>query len=107
LNIILCNDEYLHKLNLSFLNHDTLTDIITFDYTESDIISGDIFISISRIKENANKYSLAIKEELHRVTIHGILHLCGYGDKTKREKEIMTSKENEYLAERPYKLMNS
>jgi len=107
INIILCEDDYLHKMNLGFLDHDTLTDIITFDNSSEGVISGDVFISITRVKENANTYSETIKEELHRVTIHGILHLCGYGDKTETEKELMTSMENYYLAERPYKLMHS
>ncbi len=107
LNIILCNDVFLHRMNLEYLNHDTFTDIITFDYTEGDTISGELFISIPRIKENAKKYSKTLFEELHRVIIHGILHLCGYGDQTELEKEIMSSKENIYLAERPGKLIQS
>ena len=106
LNIIICNDEYLHKMNIDFLQHDTLTDIITFDNSDEDLISGDIFISIDRVKENAAIFSITIKEELNRVIIHGVLHLCGYGDKTEVEKEIMTSKENFYLAQRPYKLIS-
>jgi rRNA maturation RNase YbeY len=104
LNIILCSDRYLHKINVDFLQHDTFTDIITFDNSEEDIITGDIFISINRVKENAKIFSVTIKEELHRVIIHGVLHLCGYGDKTGLEKRLMTSKENYYLAERPVKL---
>lgn len=107
LNIILCNDDYLYKMNVDFLQHDAFTDIITFDYSDEDIISGDLFISINRIKENAKRFSITTKEELHRVIIHGVLHLCGYGDKKKSEKEKMTTKENHYLAQRPYKLSHS
>jgi len=104
LNVILCSDEYLYKLNVEYLSHDTLTDIITFDYSESNIISGDLFISINRIRENAKAYSIKIIEELHRVMVHGVLHLCGYGDKTKEERKTMRVKENFYLAQRPLKL---
>jgi len=107
LNIILCNDNYLHKMNLEYLNHDTLTDIITFEYSEGDTISGELFISIARVEENAKMFSKTLIEELHRVIIHGVLHLCGYGDKTNSEKKIMTSKENVYLAERADKLIHS
>jgi len=101
INIILCSDEYLHKINLEYLNHDTLTDIVTFDSTEDNIISGELYISIDRIKENAKKFSTFTMNELHRVIVHGVLHLCGFGDKTEKEKELMTSKENFYLALRP------
>ena len=107
LNIILCSDDYLYEMNVDFLQHDAFTDIITFDYSDEDIVSGDLFISINRIKENAKKFSITIKEELHRVIIHGVLHLCGHGDKKTSEKEKMTSKENYYLAEMPYKLSHS
>lgn len=107
LNIILCNDDFLHKMNLEYLNHDTLTDIITFDYTEGDIISGELFISFTRIQENAKLFSITQVDELHRVIIHGVMHLSGYGDKTDSEKKIMTSKENTYLAERADKLAHS
>jgi rRNA maturation RNase YbeY len=105
LNIILCHDDYLYKMNLEYLNHDTLTDIITFDYSETNTISGELFISITRVKVNAKIYSKTIVDELHRVIIHGILHLCGFGDKTIPEKEIMTTKENFYLSQRPDKLV--
>ena len=104
LNIIFCSDDYLLKMNQEFLEHDTFTDIITFDYSENEIISGDIFISLERVMENAKKYSMKIKEELHRVIIHGILHLCGLKDKLSADKKIMTQKENYYLSRRPDKL---
>lgn len=98
INIILCPDDYLYKMNVEYLQHDTLTDIITFDYSESDMVSGDIFISLDRIKENARKYAIRTADELHRVIIHGILHLCGYNDKSGQEKIQMTAKEDTYLS---------
>jgi len=101
LNIVLCSDEYLHKINLEYLNHDTLTDIVTFDYTENNIISGELYISIERVKDNTKVFSTFTMDELHRVIVHGVLHLCGFGDKTEKEKQLMTSKENFYLALRP------
>ena len=97
INYIFCNDKYLHKINLEFLKHDTLTDIISFDYSEEKKISGDIFISIERVKENATLFNVSFDNELHRVIIHGILHFLGYKDKTGHEKEVMRSKENECL----------
>jgi probable rRNA maturation factor len=96
-NVIFCNDEYLHNLNTKFLKHNTLTDIITFDYSEDDKIVGDIFISTERVRENARIFSQHSGMELSRVIIHGFLHLCGYKDKAKEEKEIMTQKENFYI----------
>lgn len=97
ISYIFCSDEYLHKMNLEYLNHDTFTDIITFDYTEENIVSGDIFISIDRIKENATKFKTVFENELSRVIIHGVLHLMGYKDKTPQQKEQMRSKEDFYL----------
>ena len=97
INFIFCNDDYLHQMNREYLNHDTLTDVITFDYTEGDMLSGDIFISIPRVKENAALYSLSFRDELNRVMMHGILHLCGYKDKTAREEKQMRGKEDEKL----------
>ena len=97
LNFIFCNDEYLHKINLEYLNHDTYTDVITFPYSEGEIIEGDIFISIERIKENSNKFEVDFDNELYRVMIHGVLHLLGYLDKSPEDKVLMTKKENEYL----------
>jgi rRNA maturation RNase YbeY len=104
INIILTNDEYLGKMNLQYLQHDTLTDIITFDYTEDRKISGDIFLSIERIEENATTFSRSVAEELHRVMVHGVLHLCGYSDKKPTEKKTMTHRENHYLSLRPVRL---
>jgi rRNA maturation RNase YbeY len=98
LNFIFCSDNYLLEINQQYLKHDTFTDIVTFDNSESsEIIIGDIFISIDRIKENANRYKVSEKDELHRVIIHGTLHLLGYKDKTKAHKTLMTSKEDQYL----------
>jgi rRNA maturation RNase YbeY len=98
LNFIFCNDDYLHSINLQYLNHDTYTDIITFPFEEGEVISGDIYISIDRVKENAISYKGSFEEELQRVMAHGVLHLCGYGDKTKEESIIMRSKEEAALA---------
>ena len=94
---IFSNDNYLMKNNIKFLKHDTLTDIITFDYSVGDIISGDVLISIDRVKENAKTYKVSFLNELDRVMVHGLLHLLGYKDKTKKERKIMTSKEDFYL----------
>jgi rRNA maturation RNase YbeY len=100
LNYIFCSDSYLIELNRQYLNHDTYTDIITFDNSETEgTITGDIFISIERIRENAVKFSGNDVDELHRVIIHGALHLLGYKDKTKADKELMTQKEDFYLAQ--------
>ena len=94
INYMFCNDDELLEINIKHLNHKTLTDIITFDYTEEKKISSDIFISIDRVLENAKKFEVAFEEELHRVMIHGVLHLCGYKDKSKSEAELMRKKEN-------------
>ena len=96
-NYIFCDDAYLLNLNETFLKHDTLTDIISFDNTMGRLISGDIFISVERVRENATIYEVSFEEELHRVMIHGILHYMGYKDKTDDEKSGMRSKENECL----------
>ncbi len=96
-SFIFCSDEYLLQLNQEYLNHDTYTDIITFPYTEPPLIEGDIFISIERVRENAAGFGLAFEQELHRVMIHGILHLCGYPDKTPEEASRMRQKEEEAL----------
>jgi rRNA maturation RNase YbeY len=104
INIIICTDNYLYELNQKYLAHDTLTDIITFDLSESNILLGEIYISIDRIKENARMFNVAVKDELHRVMVHGVLHLCGYKDKTKKDKEQMTIKEDIYLSKRTGKL---
>jgi rRNA maturation RNase YbeY len=97
INYIFCDDEYLYKLNVEFLNHDTLTDIISFDYSVGKIIQGDVFISVERVIENALDFSVPFLDELHRVMIHGVLHYCGYKDKTPKEAVIMREKENFYL----------
>jgi rRNA maturation RNase YbeY len=98
LNFIFCSDNYLLEINQQYLKHDTFTDIVTFDNSESsEIIIGDIFISVDRVKENADKYNVSQRDELHRVIIHGTLHLLGYIDKTKAHKSLMTSKEDQYL----------
>jgi len=96
INFIFCSDTYLHHINLEYLNHDTYTDIITFPYSENTIES-DIFISIDRVRENAEKFNTTFIHELHRVIIHGVLHLLGYGDKTPEEKQKMRNKENFWL----------
>ncbi|WP_166959935.1 rRNA maturation RNase YbeY [Yeosuana marina] len=98
INYIFCDDEYLHKLNVEFLNHDTLTDIISFDYTIGKIIQGDIYISIERVRDNANDFNVSFLEEVYRVMIHGVLHYCGYKDKTTQDASEMRDKENHYLA---------
>ena len=97
LTYVFCDDAYLHKLNVQFLNHDTLTDIISFDNSLGKQIHGEIYISVERVKENAATYQVAFLEELHRVIIHGVLHFCGYKDKTKKQQETMSCKENEAL----------
>ena len=85
ISYLFCDDEYLLGVNQQYLNHDTYTDIITFDYVAADLISGDIMISIDRVGENAEKFGVPFEQELHRVVIHGVLHLLGQGDKTDRE----------------------
>ena len=97
INYIFCDDAYLHKLNVEFLNHDTLTDIISFDNTMGKLISGDIFISIERVRENAATFNTSFEDELHRVIIHGVLHYLGYKDKNEEDQLVMTTKENESL----------
>lgn len=97
INYIFCDDEYLHKMNLEYLDHDTFTDIISFDYTIGDLISGDIFISIERVRENAKEYEVSFNEELLRVLSHGVLHYCGYKDKTEEQVLLMRTKEQEKI----------
>jgi probable rRNA maturation factor len=98
INYIFCNDSFLLELNKTYLNHTTLTDIITFDNTEGEIISGEIYISIERVKENAHLYNQSFIDELNRVMIHGILHLLGNKDKSSREKSLMRKKEDDCLS---------
>ena len=97
INYIFCDDDYLLKLNVEFLNHDTLTDIISFDYSVGKIIQGDIYISIERVKDNAVDFKVSTLEELYRVMVHGVLHYCGYNDKSEDEERVMRQKENHYL----------
>lgn len=97
INYIFCDDIYLHKINQEFLKHDTYTDIISFDYTLGKEVGGDIFISIERVLENAEKFDEVFENELHRVMIHGILHFMGYKDKTKKEKTLMRTREDEKI----------
>lgn len=93
-NVVFTSDEELLKTNLQFLNHDTFTDIITFDYCEGKTVNGDIIISVERVKDNAEQFKAAFDEELKRVIIHGILHLCGYKDKSAADELLMRRKEN-------------
>ena len=102
INYIFCNDDYLLGINIKYLNHNELTDIITFDYSIDKLLSGDIFISIERVKDNAISYNVDEKDELHRVMVHGVLHLCGYKDKSKDEKSLMRDKEDYYLSLRTF-----
>ena len=97
LNYIFCSDEYLLERNIKYLNHDSLTDIITFNFCEGKIINSDIMISIDRVKENSTIFENTFLDELHRVMIHGVLHLIGYDDQNEKEKQIMKEKEDFYL----------
>lgn len=97
INFIFCNDDYLLNLNVNYLSHKTLTDIITFDYSLDEIISGDLYISIDRIKYNSQKFFTSFEKELNRVMIHGILHLCGYKDKSQKDSKLMKFQENIHL----------
>lgn len=98
ISVIFCSDEYLLEMNKKHLQHDYYTDIITFNYVDDLLISGDLFISADRIKDNAVKFGVAFLEELYRVIFHGVLHLIGYNDKTEAEQKMMRQKENYYLA---------
>lgn len=100
INYIFCSDDYLHKINVDFLNHDTLTDIISFDYSVGKKLHGDIYISIDRVKDNAKDFKVELLDELSRVMAHGVLHYCGYKDKTDEEAKLMRSKEDYYLSKR-------
>jgi probable rRNA maturation factor len=102
INIIFVNDEYILHLNQNYLKHNTYTDIITFDYSNNQLLSGDIFISLDRVKENASRYKKTFTDELNRIMVHGILHLCGYVDKSSSDKLIMRQKEEKYLSLRPF-----
>ena len=98
ITFVFCDDNYLLKINKEFLDHDTYTDIITFDYSVGNEIISEIYVSTDRVEENAKKYKQTFENEIHRVMIHGILHLCGYNDKLAEEKQIMRDKENHYLS---------
>lgn len=98
ITLVFCSDEFLLHVNKEYLNHDYYTDIITFDYSEGHIVSGDLFISMDRVQENAFDFGVSFQDELHRVCVHGLLHLCGYKDKSEKEESIMRQKENEMLA---------
>ncbi len=101
LSFIFCSDNYLLQINQQFLNHDTFTDIITFDNSDRDgLVMGDIFISVERIRENATQLHITETDEMHRIMIHGVLHLLGYKDKTVDDKKKMTQKEDFYLQQR-------
>ena len=99
INFVFCDDRILADMNIKYLNHNTLTDILTFSFSDSgENISGEIYISVQRVRENASNYKVTFEKELHRVMIHGILHLLGYNDSTKEENESMRQKENFYLS---------
>ena len=100
LNYIFCSDDYLHKINVDFLNHDTLTDIISFDYSVGKELHGDVYISVERVEDNAKDFDVSFEDELARVMIHGILHYCGYKDKSDEDAKLMRTKENYYLSTR-------
>lgn len=102
LNYIFCDDDYLHEINVKALNHNTLTDIISFDYTQGVVVSGDVYISYERVKENSEELNLSFKDELHRVMIHGVLHYCGYKDKLEEDRLMMRAKEDYYLSLRTF-----
>jgi rRNA maturation RNase YbeY len=97
LNLIFCSDDYLLQMNREHLDHDYYTDIITFDYVDGNVLSGDLFISVDRVKDNAVSFNVEMKHELLRVVVHGFLHLAGYVDKSESEEKVMRLKENTYL----------
>ena len=97
INYVFCSDDYILEINRQYLKHDYFTDIITFDYVQGDTISGDLLISVDTVRDNATSYKVSFQEELHRVMVHGVLHLLGINDKTDDQQEIMTQKENESL----------
>jgi len=101
LDVIFCDDNYLKKINVKYLNHDFFTDVISFDYSENKIIKGDVFVSVDRVKENASRFGVSFNDELFRVIIHGVLHLCGFNDKTMEEKKEMRKQENFFLNNKP------
>ncbi len=103
LSYVFCSDAFLHKINVEYLNHDTLTDIITFPLADdAETVAGEMYISVERVADNAKDFGVAFTDELHRVVIHGVLHLCGYGDKTEAEEILMRKKEEESLKKRGF-----
>ncbi len=98
INYIFCDDEYLLEINQQYLDHDTLTDIISFDYSMGNEIHGDVYISIERVKDNAIDFNVSFEDELKRVLVHGVLHYCGYKDKTESDEQLMRSKEDEKIS---------
>jgi probable rRNA maturation factor len=98
INYIFCDDDYLHKINVEYLDHDTLTDIISFDYCIGNELHGDIFVSIERVRDNAQDFEVSFEEELKRVLVHGVLHYCGYKDKSEADEQLMRQKEEEKIA---------
>lgn len=103
ISVIFCSDDYLLNVNKQYLDHNYYTDIITFDYVDNDVISGDLFISIDRIRENAKEFDKSFINELYRVVFHGVLHLVGYDDKTPEDQEFMTEKEDFYVGKVDFK----
>ena len=97
INYIFCDDDYLHKINVEYLDHDTLTDIISFDYSVGNVLQGDIFVSVERVQDNAKDFNVSFEEELKRVLSHGVLHYCGYKDKSLEDEVLMRSKEDEKM----------
>ena len=97
INVIFCSDDYILDVNMKYLQHDYFTDIITFDYCEGNVLSGDLFISVDSVRENSIEFGTDFEEELHRVIVHGVLHLIGYDDHTEEDKKVMRQKENYYL----------
>ena len=97
INYIFCDDEYLHKINIEYLQHDTLTDIISFDYSVGNELHGDIFVSIERVEDNAKDFNVSFEDELKRVLVHGVLHYCGYKDKSEKDETVMRLKEEEKM----------
>ena len=97
INYIFCTDDYLHEINMKYLNHDTLTDIISFDYSVGKELHGDVYVSVDRVADNAKDFKVLFSEELNRVMVHGVLHYCGYKDKGDDDKSVMRSKEDFYI----------
>ena len=97
LGYVFCSDEYLLDINIQYLDHDTYTDIVTFDYKEGTVLNGEMYISTERVADNAEQFSVSFDSELRRVMVHGLLHMCGFGDKTDEDAKLMRAKEDEYL----------